>query len=165
MDFTLRRSRGAIGRYQAAPGTPLAAARVPRRPWTAPTTIPGVGRGLRPREHVRVLNNYREHGTTSLHMRTAQSNYINPGVIISCAIICRTIYTHTTVNGQCSRIADAMPTSRKSAWQSQQLRLAHGHAPPPISSILRAYQIKRGTATERGPLVAPSTHRAWRGHP
>ena len=34
MDFTLRRSRGAIERYQAAPGAPLvAAARVPRRPW------------------------------------------------------------------------------------------------------------------------------------
>ena len=32
--------------YQAAPGAPLAAARVPRRPWTAPTTIPGVGKGL-----------------------------------------------------------------------------------------------------------------------
>ena len=46
MDFTLRRCRGAIGRYQAAPGAPLAAARVPRRPWTAPTTIPGAGKGL-----------------------------------------------------------------------------------------------------------------------
>ena len=43
---TLRRSRGAIGRYLAAPGASLAAARVPRRPWTAPTTIPGVGKGL-----------------------------------------------------------------------------------------------------------------------
>ena len=31
--------------YQAAPGAPLAAARVPRRPWTAPTTIPGAVRG------------------------------------------------------------------------------------------------------------------------
>ena len=44
LENTLRRSRGAIGRYQAAPGAPLAAARVPRRPWTAPTTIPGAGR-------------------------------------------------------------------------------------------------------------------------
>ena len=33
---TLRRSRGAIGRYLAAPGASLAAARVPRRLWTAP---------------------------------------------------------------------------------------------------------------------------------
>jgi len=41
LENTLRRSRGAIGRYQAAPGAPLAAARVPRRPWTAPTTFPG----------------------------------------------------------------------------------------------------------------------------
>ena len=47
LENTLRRSRGAIGRYQAAPGAPLAAARVPRRPWTAPTTIPGVGKGLK----------------------------------------------------------------------------------------------------------------------
>ena len=34
-----------IARSQAAPGAPLAAARVTRRPWTAPTTIPGM-RGL-----------------------------------------------------------------------------------------------------------------------
>ena len=46
LDSTLRRSRGAIRRYQAASGAPLAAARVPRRPWTAPTTIPDVGKGL-----------------------------------------------------------------------------------------------------------------------
>ena len=46
LENTLRRSRGAIGRYQAAPGAPLAAARVPRRPWTVPTTFPGAGRGL-----------------------------------------------------------------------------------------------------------------------
>ena len=58
VDFTLstfRRSRGAIGRYQASPGrrgagAPLGlaapAAQVPRRPWTGrlrrATTIPGV---------------------------------------------------------------------------------------------------------------------------
>ena len=49
MNFTLRvrRCRGAIRRYQALPGLGLAAARVPRRPWTAPTTIPGVGKGSR----------------------------------------------------------------------------------------------------------------------
>ena len=46
LENTLRRSRGAIGRYQATPGAPLEAARVPRRPWTAPTTFPGAGRGL-----------------------------------------------------------------------------------------------------------------------
>ena len=46
LENTLGRSWGAIGRYQAAPGAPLAAARVLRRPWTAPTTIPGAGRGL-----------------------------------------------------------------------------------------------------------------------
>jgi len=33
--------------YLAAPGAPLVAARVPRRPWTAPTPIPGVGKGLK----------------------------------------------------------------------------------------------------------------------
>ena len=31
----------ALSPYQAALGAPLAAARVPRRPWTAPTTFPG----------------------------------------------------------------------------------------------------------------------------
>ena len=36
-----------FGRYQAAPGAPLGGARVPRRPWAAPTTIPGVGKGLK----------------------------------------------------------------------------------------------------------------------
>ena len=51
---TYRWSRGAIGRYQAAPGATLAAARVPRRPWTAPTTIPGEGRGLTPGSNVHV---------------------------------------------------------------------------------------------------------------
>ena len=40
------RCRGAIGRYQAAPGAPLATARVPRPPWTAPKTISGAGIGL-----------------------------------------------------------------------------------------------------------------------
>ena len=47
LENTLRRSRGDIVRYQATPGAPLAAARVSRRPWTAPTTIPGAGRGLK----------------------------------------------------------------------------------------------------------------------
>ena len=49
LNFTLRRSQGAIARYQAAPGVPLAAAQVevPRRPWTAPTTIPGAGEGVK----------------------------------------------------------------------------------------------------------------------
>ena len=44
LENTLRWSRGAIGRYQAAPGAPLAAVRVPGRdirwPWAAPTTTP-----------------------------------------------------------------------------------------------------------------------------
>ena len=41
LENTLRRSRGAIGRYRTRrpPGAPLAAARVPRWPWTAPTTF------------------------------------------------------------------------------------------------------------------------------
>ena len=46
MIFTLRRSRGAIGSYLAAPGAPLAAARVPRRPMDGADGIPGVGKGL-----------------------------------------------------------------------------------------------------------------------
>ena len=33
-------------RRSEEPSTLLAAARVPRRPWTAPTTFPGAGRGL-----------------------------------------------------------------------------------------------------------------------
>ena len=41
----LRRCRGAIMRYQAAPEAPLAAARVPRRPWTDPRRrSPGRGK-------------------------------------------------------------------------------------------------------------------------
>ena len=43
LDFTLRRWRGAIGRYQAAPGAPLAAARVPPTAMDAAPTIPARG--------------------------------------------------------------------------------------------------------------------------
>ena len=44
--FTLRRSWGAIGRYQRAPGGLCAAAGVPRRPMDGANGITGGGKGL-----------------------------------------------------------------------------------------------------------------------
>ena len=44
--YSLRRSRGAIGRYQGPSGAAWAAAGVPRRPMDGSDACPGVGKGL-----------------------------------------------------------------------------------------------------------------------
>ena len=45
--FTLRRSRGAIGRYQRPTGALLVAPGVPRRPMDGADGLPGTGKGLK----------------------------------------------------------------------------------------------------------------------